>query len=159
TLNQNYATGALLASAINSQLGGGASATAVSSNGKLYLEIKSAVGVTKSVQVQSDGTANSALGMTDNSVHAGTAQQDVGFGATGITNTGVLGLAGASSSLSVLDAGGTMQTGALSFSNITSGTQALTISANDANGGMQSLSITLASQSAATASLGNAGSG
>jgi flagellin len=50
----------------------------------------------------------------------------------------------ASSSLSVSDAAGTMQSGGLSFVNMSSGSQALTVTATGTSGAMQAVTITLA---------------
>jgi flagellin len=166
TLNQNYSTTAALVKGIQDQLtSAGAAATVgtVSINGKQYLQINTnTTGPTGSIQIQSNGTANALLGMTDNSVNSSSNQVDVGFGTTNTTSVGTLGLAKADSSLSVVDAGGTSQTGAISFNALTSGggqTQALTIAVNDASGTMHSATITLAATGKGTTDLANDGSG
>jgi len=163
TLNQKYADAATLATAVNSQLtAAGASAQAVSVNGKEYLQIQSTSGPTHSIQIQSSGTANATFGFTDNAVKTGSNQVDIGFGVSNSTSTGSLALAKADSSLSVVNASGTAQTGALSFDALTSAggkTQALTFAANDSGGAMQSVTITLAATGSGTTSLSNDGSG
>jgi len=163
TLNQKYSDSATLATAVNSQLtAAGASARAVSINGKNYLQIQSAGGPAHSVQVQSSGTANATFGLTDNSLKAGSNQVDIGFGVSNTTSTGALALAKADSSLSVVNAAGSSQTGAVTFAALTKSggkTQALTFAANDAGGAMQSVTITLAATGAGTPALSNDGSG
>ena len=163
TLNQKYSDAATLATAISSQLtAAGASAQAVSINGKEYLQIVSSAGPTHSVQVQSSGTANDALGLNDNAVKTGSNQVDIGFGVSNSSSTGSLALAKADSSLSVVNANGSSQTGAITFTALTNSggkTQALTFAANNASGAMQSVTITLAATGAGTAALSNDGSG
>ena len=67
---------------------------------------------------------------------------DIGFGHAGAAFAG---LTVNSSKVSVLDANGTTNTQAISFSALTYGTddQSLTVSANDANGALQTKTITL----------------
>ncbi len=159
TLNQKYATAATLAAAITGQLTG-ATASVVSLNGKNYLEIaNSSGGPSHSIQVKSTGTANAALGFTDNTVESGSNEVNVGFGVSNTSDAGNVGLAAASSALSVVNAGGTTQTGGLTFAGLTTGTQALTIAGNNSSGATQSLTITLAATGSGTASLQNDGSG
>ena len=145
--------------AINGQLPG-TYASMASLNGKNYLEIASpTAGTAGSVQVLSAGTANAALGLTDTTLHNGANEVDSGFGVSGTTNAGNLAVTAASSSLSVSDAAGTAQTGGLSFVDMATGTQALTISANNSSGAMQSTTITLAAIGSGTPVLGNDGTG
>ena len=163
TLNQKYSDATTLATAVNAQLTtAGASAQAISVNGKEYLQIMSTAGPTHSVQVQSTGTANATLGLTDTTLKTGSNQVDIGFGVSNTTSAGTLALAKADSSLSVVNANGSSQTGAIAFTALTNGggkTQALNIAANDTGGAMQSVSITLAATGAGTAALSNDGSG
>jgi flagellin len=165
TLNQNYATAGALVTAINTQLtaaGSTASASQVSINGKNYLQISNGTaGPSHSVQVLSTGTANATLGFTDNTVKAGNNEVNIGFGVSNTSDVGNVGLAVGQSALSVVNAGGTTQTGALTFAALTptTGTQALTVAANNSNGAQQSLTITLAATGAGTAALSNSGSG
>jgi flagellin len=62
--------------------------------------------------------------------------------------------------MNVVNAGGSSQTGPISFTPIAAdgGTQALTISANNSSGVMQSTTITLAATGSGTVGLGNDGS-
>ena len=166
TLTQKYTSAAAVALEISNQLaaaGSTATATAVAINGKTYVQLKSTtVGTAGSVQVGSNGTANATLGLTDNTVEANSAQVNIGFGVSNSTSTGALGLAKANSSLNVVNAGGSSQTGALSFQGLTAAgakTQALTLSANDNAGAMQSTTITLAATGQGLPSLANDGSG
>ena len=143
TLNQNYTNQAQLLNAINTQLPGNY-ASMTSLNGKNYLAFTSPTsGTGGSVQVLSSGTANAALGLTDNAAHSGANEVDTGFGVSNSSSAGNLAVTAASSSLNVSDAAGSAQTGGLSFVDMTSGTQALTISANSPNGAMQATTITL----------------
>jgi flagellin len=159
TLNQNYATASTLAAAITGQLTG-ATASVVSLNGKNYLQVvNSSSGPTHSVQVQSTGSANSTLGFTDNTAESGSNEVNIGFGVSNTSDAGTVGLAAASSALSVVNAAGTTQTGGLTFSGLTSGTQALTFAGNNSNNATQSLTVTLAATGSGTASLQNDGSG
>jgi flagellin len=163
TLNQNYATAATLAQAITGQLTG-AAASVDSINGKNYLQISDTTpgpAAANSVQVLSSGSANAALGFTDNAVKTGTNEVNIGFGVTNSSAAGNLGLAQAASALSVVNAAGTSQTGGLTFNALASGsgTQALTISGNNANGATQSLTVTLAATGAGTTALQNNGTG
>jgi len=144
TLNQNYTDSSQLLNAINAQLPGDY-ASMVSLNGKNYLAFTSPTsGTSGSVQVSSTGTANAALGLTDNAVHTGANEVDTGFGVSNSSSAENLAVTAASSSLSVSDAAGTAQTGGLSFVNMASGSQALTITAASASGTMQATTITLA---------------
>ncbi|HEY7390125.1 MAG TPA: flagellin [Bryobacteraceae bacterium] len=160
TLNENEADASAIASAINQQLGSAATASVLQVNGKQYLQIASATsGQTSSVQVLS-GSANSVLGFTAGT-YSGANEANVGFGApTGLSFAGSRGVAGASSTLSAVNAGGASQTGGMSFTALAAGdgTQALTISAVDASGVTQSATITLAATGSGTVALGNDGS-
>jgi flagellin len=162
-LTQNYANATALANDINGQLtanGGGASVVSV--NGKQYVQItNTTAGAANTVQVNSSGTGNAALGLTDNTVKAGSNQVDLGFlgGASQVSDAGELAVAKGNYALNVVNAGGTTQTGALSFTALTSGTQALTVAGNNSNGVTQSLTITLAATGAGTNALQNDGSG
>jgi flagellin len=158
TLNQNESNASAIASAINQQLTG-ATASVVQANGKQYLQITDGTqGATDGIQVLS-GTANSVLGLTAGTYN-GANEGNVGFGVSNISNAGSLGVASASSSLSAVNAGGTSQTGPISFTALAAddGTQALTISAVDGSGVTQSATITLAATGDGTVSLGNSGS-
>ena len=163
TLNQNYTTAAALVAAVQTALGAGATVSAVSANGKQYLSIATVTaGPAGSVQATTAGTANTLLGMTDNSVESGTNQVNLGFGVTGKSSLGVLDLAGAQAALSVVNASGSAQSGAIAFTGLTAAggqTQALTLSANDSTGAMQSITITLAATGNGTPALANDGSG
>jgi flagellin len=163
TLNSNYSSAQALVTAINDQLTSSvAQASLLSVNGQNYLQITDSSGATgpnSSVQVES-GTANSLLGLTAGT-YTGADEANIGFGnASGESFAGEAGVAAASSTMNAINAGGTSQTGGISFSAIgaNGGTQALTISANNSSGAMQSLTITLAATGSGTASLGNDGS-
>jgi flagellin len=143
TLNQNYTDETQLLNAINTQLPGNY-ASMTSLNGKNYLAFTSPTsGTGGSVQVLSTGTANAALGLTDTTAHSGANEVDTGFGVSNWSSAGNLAVTAASSSLNVSDAAGSAQTGGLSFVDMTSGTQALTVTANNASGAMQATTITL----------------
>ena len=163
TLNQNYTTAAALVAAVQTGLGAGATVSAVSANGKQYLSIATVTaGPAGSVQATTAGTANTLLGMSDNTVESGTNQVNLGFGVTGKSSLGVTDLAGAQAALSVVNASGSAQSGAIAFTGLTAAggqTQALTLSANDSTGAMQSITITLAATGKGTTALANDGSG
>jgi flagellin len=158
-LTGKYSTAAQLAAAITLT---GAAASVVAVNGKEYLQIASTnatPGPGASVQILSTGTANAALGLTDTTVHKGSNEVDLGFGTSDVSDAGSLAVASAASALSVVNAGGTSQTGPLTFADLVTGTQALTISANNSEGAMQSATITLAATGSGTTALANNGSG
>jgi flagellin len=159
TLNQNESNASAIASAINQQLTG-ATASVVQVNGKQYLQITDGTaGPSDGIQVLS-GTANSVLGLTAGT-YSGANEANIGFGtASGKSFAGPLGVAAASSNLSAVNAGGTSQTGPISFTALAAdgGTQALTISAVDGSGITQSATITLAATGSGIPSLGNDGS-
>ncbi len=143
TLNQNYTDQSQVLNAINTQLPGNY-ASMTSLNGKNYLTFTSPTsGTGGSVQVLSTGTANAALGLTDTTAHSGANEVDTGFGVSNSSSAGNLAVTAASSSLNVSDAAGSAQTGGLSFVDMTSGSQALTITANNTSGAMQATTITL----------------
>jgi flagellin len=159
TLNQQLGSASAIADAINQQLGSAATASVVSVNGKSYLQIASdTTGPNSSVQVLS-GTGNAALGLTTGT-YSGSDEANIGFGTpSGLSAAGVLGVSGASSGLSAVNAGGSYQTGGISFSPLAAdgGTQALTISATNSSGVTQSETVTLAATGSGTPGLSNDG--
>lgn len=136
-------TKATLATDIQSALtAAGLSATATVDTNTRAITIASATtGAASSVQILS-GTANAGLGLTVSSA-TGT-EANLGFGTAGASFTGNTASAAPTGSAQV-DAGGSSQTAALTFSPILNGSdaQTITFSANDSTGSAQTKSIVL----------------
>jgi flagellin len=152
----SYIQAQMVAAGISATAAGGAHATMDSSN---HLIITSnTVGSTASIQVAAGAGGTSALTGLGLGTKAAHADANLGLGSSGASFTsGAITAGGASANLTstapknyVVDAGGASQallngTTALAFNALAYGndSQALTLSANDANGNQQSITITL----------------